>query len=326
VVRPASRADAPAGDGRAGVERVRLDLRSPAGLDAALGGCEAVLHLAAAKQGDLHAQMADTVVATEHLLDAMVRSGVTRLVAVSSFAVYEYLRRWSRSTLDEDSPLAEQPQERDAYAQAKGIQDALLRRAARGGRIALTLLRPGVIYGPEHLWTARIGLAPSPDRWVMIGGRARIPLTYVEHCAEAVLLAVENNRAIGQILNLVDDDPPTQGDYVRAVCRRLASPPRVLVVPWPLARGLARAAWLVNRLLFRGRARMPAPLQPAQLHARVKPMRYDNRRAREILGWRPRYTLDEALDRILGHTAGREASGRRNPVCPLPADPVQKGA
>src|SRR5687767_10308430 len=65
-----------------GVELVRADLRSREGLVEACGGVEAVLHLAAAKAGDLYEQYAGTVVATENLLLAMAQAGVRRIVHV----------------------------------------------------------------------------------------------------------------------------------------------------------------------------------------------------------------------------------------------------
>src|ERR1700743_1792210 len=47
------------------------DLRAKRGLSDSLKGHDAVLHLAAAKSGDMYAQYGGTVVATENLLAAM---------------------------------------------------------------------------------------------------------------------------------------------------------------------------------------------------------------------------------------------------------------
>ncbi len=71
---------------------VQADLRSRRGLTEAVTGHDAVLHLAAAKSGDLYAQYAGTVVATENLLAAMTEAGVRRIVLVSSLSVYDYLK------------------------------------------------------------------------------------------------------------------------------------------------------------------------------------------------------------------------------------------
>ena len=180
----------------ADIEQVKVDLRSRAGLADAVRGCDAVLHLAAMKAGDLYAQFGGTVVATENLLWAMQQTNVRRLVAISSFAVYDYLHRRSWSVLDEQSPLDEAMVDRDEYAQTKLIQEQLVRETASKNGWDWTVLRPGMIYGRDNLFNARAGFFAGSN-WVRTGAWAPIPLTYVEHCAEAVVLAAERARGCG---------------------------------------------------------------------------------------------------------------------------------
>jgi hypothetical protein len=68
-------------------------------------------------------------------------------------------------------------------------------------------------------------------------------------------------------------------------------------------RGLAGSAALVNRLLLGGRARLPGILIPSRLHARCKPMRFDNSRLKRTLEWAPRYTWRQGVERSLGLVA-----------------------
>ena len=77
----------------------------------------------------------------------------------------------------------------------------------------------------------------------------------------------------------------------------MAPKPGVVPLPWTVARLIAALAWLTNRVVFGGRAKLPGLLIPARLHARFKPLRYSNARIRSVLEWTPRYTLEEALDR-----------------------------
>jgi nucleoside-diphosphate-sugar epimerase len=263
----------------------------------ALEGADVVVHLAAALGGDVYDQLAGTVMTTENLLEAMDRAGVRRIVLVSSFSVYDYTRasRWRR--FDEAAPLEAHPERRDAYALTKLWQEELVREHAGARGWDWTVLRPGAIYGPAHLWTARLGQPLGAGLWLRIGQRARVPLTYVENCAQAIVMAAESDRAAGAVLNVVDDDPPTQRQYATLVRRHLPRRPRVLVVPRVFGRLLASGASLVNRVAFRGRAKVPGLLVPARFDARFKPVRYSNARIRAVLGWRPRYALEEALAR-----------------------------
>jgi nucleoside-diphosphate-sugar epimerase len=213
-------------------------------------------------------------------------------------AVYDYVNLPSRSTVTEDSPIDAQMTGRDDYAQSKMLQEMLVWQTAQSAGWRWTILRPGVIYGKGKLVSARLGIAAG--KWIFRTGRsASMPLTYVENCAQAIIRAVESPAANGQVLNIIDDAPPTQKQYGSLLAARLSPRRRVLPIPWLFLRFAAGAAQAVNDSFFNGRAKIPGLLVPARLHARCKPLRYANERAKRILNWTPRYTLAEALDRSI---------------------------
>src|SRR6185437_12765778 len=144
--------------GHPNVKMVQADLRSRRGLAEAVADVDCVLHLAAAKSGDMYAQYAGTVVATENLLAAMTDAGVRRIVAISSFSVYDYLKIRSFSVLSEDSPIETDAFNRDEYAHTKVVQERLVREHATRLHWGFTILRPGVIFGKDNLFTARLGI------------------------------------------------------------------------------------------------------------------------------------------------------------------------
>jgi len=292
--------------GRPNLEWVQADLRSRRGLVDAVAGCDAVLHLAASKSGDIYAQYAGTVVATENLLAAMTEAKVRRIVAISSMAVYDYLHMKSGTVVDEESPLDVECVDRDEYAQTKLAQENLVRDHATKHGWDFTILRPGVIYGKDNLWTARLG-QQGKRVWVRIGARAQVPLTYVENCAEAVVLSAEKDEARGQTLHVIDDDPPTQRQYCSMLRRRMTPRPLVVPVAWSIMRAVAGVAGVTNRLLFRGRAKIPGLFIRARLHARSKPLKYPNSSIKKVLGWKPRYSVAEALDRSFSPIAAPAA-------------------
>jgi nucleoside-diphosphate-sugar epimerase len=313
------------------VEVVTADLRRRKGLAEVVGGVDAVLHLAAAKSGDLYAQYAGTVVATENLLGAMDEARVRRIVLVSSFSVYDYMKIRSFTVLDEASPVERDAFERDEYAHTKLVQERLVRDHAVRSGWDYTVLRPGVIYGKDNLWTARLGVRGGRV-WLRTGAWARLPLTYVENCAEAIVMAAETEAASAQTLNVVDDDMPTQRRYASMLRRRTSPRPIILPVAWTVMRGLAGLAMLTNKLLLGGRAKVPGIFIPCRLAARCKPLRFSNRRIKEALGWKPRYPLNEALDRsFAAEKAGKTQAafeparpGAENP--PLRHSSAVKGA
>jgi nucleoside-diphosphate-sugar epimerase len=189
--------------------------------------------------------------------------------------------------------------ERDGYAHTKLVQEKLVRDHAAATGCKLTILRPGIIFGPDNLFNCNLGMQPSKKLWIRTGAWGRQPLTYVENCAEAIVMSAEKDEAVGQLFNVVDDDLPSQRRYMNALRRREPRKPWVLPVSWTIMRLLARSAALTNKLLLRNQAKIPSLFVPCRLHARIKPLRYSNRKIKQTLGWSPRYGLEEAIDRSL---------------------------
>ena len=272
---------------------VRQDLRQRRGLVDALGGADAVIHLAAVKSGDFYDQFAGTAIATENLLWAMDAAHVRQLVGISTFSVYDFLGMKPGQLLDEGAPIEPEPKNRDEYAQTKLLQEKLYRAFAGD----VTILRPGMIYGRDNLWHALIGAEIGGDRWLKIGGRATLPMAYVENCAEAIACALSAPAAIGQTINIVDDGLPTQKAYLEQLLVCTPEPPKLIPVSWLAMRSIADLAWWVNQTFLGGQARLPGILVPAKLQGRFKPLTYNNDRAKALLGWSPKYTLEEAFQR-----------------------------
>ena len=166
VVRPASDETRLAWHNHPDVELIRLDLRQPRGLTEALESVDAVIHLIATKAGDFYTQFAGTVICTENLLSALVASDVSRLVAISTFSVYDYLALNHNDLLDENAPIENHPLQRDEYAQTKLIQEELFRDFEREQEGKVTIIRPGMIYGQDNLWNAYLGAELGENRWL----------------------------------------------------------------------------------------------------------------------------------------------------------------
>ena len=279
------------------LELVRLDLRQSQGIVESFASTDAVIHLAAVKSGDFYDQFAGTVIATETLLDAMLKAQVLKLIAISTFSVYDYQQMSPGETLDEQSPLEDEPLERDEYAQTKLIQEDLVRAFEQEHQAEVTILRPGMIFGRECLLHALLGAEIGGNRWLKIGGKASMPMTYVENCAEAVIAAVKSEAAPGKTVNIVDDDLPTQQDYIVALRKRMEAPPKFIPISWSVMKAIGQCAWWVRQSLLGGKARLPGILVPAKLYARFNPLQYSNRLAHEVLDWRSRYSFEQSLDR-----------------------------
>ena len=285
------------------IQVVHCRLDDPAALGAALAGVRVLYHAAATKRGPPAALVAGTVVPTEHVLRAAARAAVERTVLVSSFSVLGVAALGRGALVDEAIPLDPHPEARDAYAFAKHRQERLAWRIAAETGLPLAVVRPGWIFGPgQDLLGSRIGLR-FPGLFLHLGGRCPVPLTYVENCAEALALAGTAPGAPGRALCIVDDDLPDSRTLLSRY-RREVGPLRAVPVPYPLLRLLARVNHWYSR---RTEGHLPPVLTPYKVASLWRPQRYSNRLAKEVLGWTPRVSMAEALDRTLAALARSRA-------------------
>jgi nucleoside-diphosphate-sugar epimerase len=211
--------------------------------------------------------------------------------------VYDYWKMPAESVLDEESPLEENFDARAPYIRVKQEQEDLIREHAAARKWRWTILRPAIVFGKGRTWFHHLGMQLSAGRWVCLAGDALLPLTYVENCADAILSALESEAANGATLNIVDDDLPRRRRYVETLAERASPRPSIIGVPWAMLNSAASIASWINRTLLLGKAPLPDILRIASVCERCKPLRYSNERAKEKLGWTPKWNLEEGLKR-----------------------------
>lgn len=284
------------------IEVVIADLRRGASLDPVLDDIDVVVHLAGVKVGDLPAQFAGTVRPTEVMLERMRIVGPGRLVGVSTLALYDFTRLRAGETLTEESGIEQTPARRTAYVQTKLVQERLVAEYGAERDHVVAIVRPGMVYGPERLRHALLGIDVGGYH-LRICGRRRLPMLYVEHGAEALVLAAEALLDRPEVvadgpLNLVDSELPTCREFAAAIAP--AGDPRTTIpAPWTAMRGLVAAIDAANVSCFDGRAALPSVASRPELHARFKPLDYSNRRARDVLDWTPVTNWRAAVARSL---------------------------
>ncbi len=167
----------------------------------------------------------NSVVATRNLLEATRQHGsLRRFVNISSFAVYSNRNNPRGAILDESAPLEERPERRgEAYCFAKVRQDQIVEEYGRKHGIPYVLLRPGVVYGPgKNAITGRVG-RDTFGFFLHMGGPNEIPFTYVDNCAEAIVLAGLVPGVDGEVFNIVDDDLPSSRSFLQSYKREVRS-------------------------------------------------------------------------------------------------------
>jgi len=297
LVRPAARPAVAA----LGATVVEGDVTDPAAWARAATGVRAIVHAAAlvAPNVPLDTFLAVNVGGTRHAL-ATARASGARLVHVSSVAAYgRTAGDEPGARVAEDFPFRK-IWERDYYALSKRrAEEAVWEEVGRGG-VAVTVIRPNVIYGeydrlfsPRVLWAVRGGIVPQ------IGpGTNRLSCVYAGNVAAAIVLALDAPAAAGRAYNTTDDGPDafTQRAFVDAFARASGARVRRVRVSYGVARFAADALARWQMLVRPGR-------YPGIGGSAVRFLAGENpfvaERARRELGWRPVVDPREAVRRTV---------------------------
>jgi nucleoside-diphosphate-sugar epimerase len=275
------------------VERFRADLRVHNGLLSAFEDIDAVVHLAAATSGDEDIQFSSSVMATERFLEAMSKSKAKRLIFISSLVVYDWAK--ARGVLDEQTPLHGNLYDMGPYTIAKVWQERTVSRFAAANSLELTIMRPGFIWGDNHTELAGMGRRYG-QVYLMFGPLTRLPLSHVVNCADCLVAAVENPTSAGETFNVVDGDDIRVWRYVRECIRRSGHRGIMVPLPYRAGLGIAYLALLTSRILFGTRGKLPSILMPRRFESQFKPVRFSNRKLRDVLNWTPPVSFDDCLD------------------------------
>jgi nucleoside-diphosphate-sugar epimerase len=267
------------------------DVRDVDALTTAFRGADVVVHLAfLIVGGTRETTRAINVEGTLNAFRAASAAGAKRFVYASSVAAYGF-HADNPVGMTEDWPT--RPADRLFYAQEKAeLEDLLRAEADQNPDVALYLLRPPVVLGPHTIGGKDVlpgFLAPLAKR--LQGRFRRLPVP-VPALVPALPLQFVHEDDVGQALVqcVVAAGPPgaynIAGDGVVSavdVARELG------FLPVPLPAGPAhRAARALSRL----------PLLPSfaeWVEAASHPAVMDTTRARQELGWTPRYSSLEAL-------------------------------
>lgn len=274
---------------RARIEIHAGDIRDAQSVRSAMRGCDGVLHLAALigipySYESPEAYAKTNVLGTLNILEAARESGVERVVHTSTSEVYGTALS---VPIAEDHPL----QAQSPYAATKIAADKLAESYHRSFGLPVVTLRPFNTFGPRQSERAVIPAIISQ----ILAGRGEIrlgaleptrDLNFVSNTVEAFLAALESPPACdGRAYNAGTGRETSVGDLAELVAGRMGV--RIKIV-------------LDERRL------RPSGSEVERLVA-------DSRLAADELGWSPRVSLEEGLDRVVEWMRGRQ--GDLQPGC-----------
>ena len=273
----------------------------------AVEGVSVIYHLAAGVEKSYPGCFLNSVVTTRNLLDAAIKEpSLKRFVNISSIAVYSNEKIRRGGLLDETCEVESHMSERhEPYTYGKAKQDEILLEYARQHNVPYVLVRPSVVFGPgKAKITDRIG-SDLFGVFLHKGLGNRIPLTYVDNCADAIVLAGLKKGIEGQVFNITDDDLPTSREFLRLYKRNVR---RFFSIPVPYT------VWYSFCSLWEKYSNWSGGQLPPVFNRRAcavywKGNRYSNKKAKEMLGWYPKTPMREALRLFFDYM--REVEGKK---------------
>lgn len=257
---------------------------------------EIIYHLAAGRgEKSYPSAYLNSVVTTRNLLDACHQHGcMKRFVNVSSFAVYTNQEKPRGRVLDETCPIERYPALRGSpYCFAKVKQEEMVIEYGKKHDLSYVIVRPGVVYGPGNEQIhGRVGI-DTFGVFLHLGGSNKVPLSYVDNCAEAIVLAGITEGIDGEMFNVVDDDLPSSR---RFLCLYKKHVKRFTSIHVPKILSYA-FCYLWEKYSAWSQGQLPNAFNRKDWHATWKKTIYTNEKLKQRLGWRQKVPTSEGLNK-----------------------------
>lgn len=255
------------------------DIRDPNGVRTAMKGCDSVLHLAALIAIPYSYHSPDTYVETNikgtlNVVQAARDLGVGKVVHTSTSEVYGTARF---VPITEDHPL----QGQSPYSASKIGADQIAMSFHASFGMPVAILRPFNTYGPRQSARAVIPTIitqiASGKRQIKLGAvHPTRDFNFVADTVAGFVAALGSDRGIGEVINLGSNFEISIGDTARTIAEVMGAEIEIITDEQRLR---------------------PEKSEVERLWA-------SNDKARELLGWRPRYGGLEGFRSGLKETVG----------------------
>lgn len=236
---------------------------------------------------------ASNVLVTQNIVNACLQLGIERLVHISTPSLY--MTHEPRLGILEDEPLPEKMI--NHYAATKKLAEDEVDLGVQAGLSCITL-RPQAIFGPGDttLMPRLLNMAQRGFYPVLGSEPVYLDLTYIDNIVDAVLLALETQNGLGLKYNITNGQPVCLELFLRDLFGRLKIQAQPKRISYPAA---LRMAALTEGLWKTLRIQREPPVTRYSVCALGRSRTLNIDRAKEILGYSPKVSLEEGLTRTV---------------------------
>jgi nucleoside-diphosphate-sugar epimerase len=163
--------------------------------------------------------------------------------------------------------------------------------------VPYVVIRPGIVIGPgKRAIPGAVGI-DTFGFFLHLGGGNALPITYVDNCADAIVLAGLVKGVEGEAFNVVDDHLPTSRDFLRRYKREVRHF-RSVSVPYSLC---YLFCWLWEHYSRSSEGQLPPVFNRRFCAFMWKRHTYSNQKLKDRLGWSPEVPMSVALARYFDY-------------------------
>jgi 2-alkyl-3-oxoalkanoate reductase len=278
---------------RMGAELVRADLRDTNAPTDLVRGVQCVIHSAGlvAMTGP-RGQFEDTNIgATAALLSAASSAHCDKFVYVSSMSVHGFGKHVES---DETGPYYRLCSH---YQRSKKAAENMV-TSYDTRKLAWSILRPGLVYGPGDTTTLKLVFdLLASGKLPMLGGFGVYNcLVYIDDLVQAIVRALESDRATGEIFDIANGEKVLLRDAVKYAALLMGTPaPRYSIPKW-----LVSVAAYVLESLYRLPLLRGEPIITRYLATQLSwDFHFSSQKSVRLLGYAPQVSWREGIRRAV---------------------------
>ena len=248
----------------------------------ALSGVDIVVHLAArvhvmneTATDALAAYRKVNVDGTVHLAQAAVKSGVKRLIFISSIKVNGEGTRLGHPYTPEDKPVPADP-----YGVSKLEAEIALRHLAKETTLEVVIIRPPLIYGPgvKANFKSMLSIVNKGLPLPLGAIHNKRSLIALDNLIDFIICCINHPAAANETFLVSDGEDVSTPELLKQVAKALNKKLFLIPVPTALLKGFAS---VVGKKAFAQRL--------------CESLQVDISKSYTLLSWTPAFKLDEAL-------------------------------
>jgi len=271
------------------LEIVIGDLKNITDVDIAVKDVQIIFHVAALYRtaGAAPQEYWDThVKATENLLNSAHRNSVKKFIHTSTVGIHSHI---------ENPPADENYQIKpgDIYQLTKWEGEKKAKEFHDKTGLPLVIIRPSAIYGPGDMRLLKLFKIASKKYSIILGsGEIFYHMVYVDDLANGLILAAESNITNGEAFIIGGDGYISLNKMLDLISRILNKESKIIHLPAAPVQILGSVCEKICIPLG-----IDPPIYRRRVDFFIKSRAFDISKAKKILGYSPKVSLEEGLKR-----------------------------